>query len=337
VTARREIATSEIGITSSVPIEVVYAAGARVVDLNNVFIESAANWSLVDQAERRGFPESSCAWIKGIYSAARSRRTGTVIAVTQGDCSNTHALMEVLETEGVETVPFMYPYDRDRRFLALQIQKLCERFGVTLEAAEAERERFATLRSKVAEIDRLTWQEGRVGGLENHYYQICCSDMKGDPTAFEREVDAFLAAARGAEPRRADLRLAYIGIPPIVNGIYSLVESYGGAVVFNELQRQFSMPGRSASLAEQYLAYTYPYHIRARLADIKTEIKRREVDGVIHYVQAFCFRQIEDMIVRKEIGLPVLTLECNRPGKADLRASVRIEAFLEMLRAQKKR
>ncbi|MFZ1947843.1 MAG: 2-hydroxyacyl-CoA dehydratase [bacterium] len=331
------MAPREIGITSSVPIEVVYAAGARVVDLNNVFIESASSWSLVDQAERRGFPESSCAWIKGIYSAARSRGTETVIAVTQGDCSNTHALMEVLETEGVETVPFMYPYDRDRRLLALQIEKLCERFGVSLEAAEATRRGFEPLRSKVAEIDRLTWQEGRVGGFENHYYQICCSDMKGDPAAFEREVDDFLAAARGAEPRRADLRLAYIGIPPIVNGIYSLVESCGGAVVLNELQRQFSMPGRAAGLVEQYLAYTYPYHIRARLADIKAEIKRRRVDGIIHYVQAFCFRQIEDMIVRKEIGLPVLTLECNRPGKVDLRANVRIEAFLDMLRAQRRR
>ena len=335
--APREIGTGEVGITSSVPIEVVYAAGARVVDLNNVFIESASNWSLVDAAERRGFPESSCAWIKGIYSAAKTRGTEVVIAVTQGDCSNTHALMEVLETEGVETVPFMYPFDRDRRLLALQIEKLCERFGVSMAEAEAARERLQGVRAKIAEIDRLTWEEGRVGGFDNHYYQICCSDMKGDPAAFEREVDSFLASARDAEPRQADLRLAYIGIPPIVSGIYSLVEGCGGTVVFNELQRQFSMPGRAAGLVDQYLAYTYPYHIRARLADIKTEIKRRGVDGIIHYVQAFCFRQIEDMIVRKEIDLPVLTLECNRPGKVDLRSNVRIEAFLDLVRARKRK
>jgi len=331
------MASREIGITSTVPIEAIYAAGGRVVDLNNVFIENEDAASLVDAAERRGFPESSCAWIKGIYSAAKHKGIRTLIAVTEGDCSNTHALMEVLENEGVDTIPFQYPFDRDRGFLALQIEKLARGFGVAVADAERLRERLAPVRAKVAEIDRLTWEEGRVSGFENHYYQICCSDMKGDPGAFEREVDAFLGAARGREPRACDLRLAYVGIPPIVGGIYSLVETYGGAVVYNELQRQFAMPGPRDDLVDQYLVYTYPYHFRHRLEDIKAEVARRRVDGVIHYVQAFCFRQIEDIILRQHLGLPVLTLEGNRPGKLDLRSSVRIEAFLDMLRSHRQR
>jgi benzoyl-CoA reductase/2-hydroxyglutaryl-CoA dehydratase subunit BcrC/BadD/HgdB len=330
-------AAREIGITSTVPIEVIYAAGARVVDLNNVFIESDDPVSLVDSAERKGFPESSCAWIKGIYSAAKRKGIGTLIAVTEGDCSNTHALMEVLENEGVETIPFMYPFDRDRGFLALQIEKLARGFGVSVAAAERVRERLRSVRAKVAEIDRLTWEDGRVGGFENHYYQVCSSDMKGDPDAFEREVDAVLESARGREPRTCDLRLAYVGIPPIVGGIYSLVETYGGAVVYNELQRQFAMPHCCDDLVDQYLVYTYPYHFRYRLEDIKAEVARRGVDGVIHYVQAFCFRQIEDIILRQHLDLPVLTLEGNRPGKLDLRSSVRIEAFLDMLRSHKRK
>ena len=323
---------SEIGITSSVPIEIIYASGSRVIDLNNVFIEREDNWSLVEQAERCGFPESSCAWIKGIYSAVKLKGLETVIAVTEGDCSNTHALMEVLETEGIETIPFMYPYDRDRRFLELQMAKLGERFGTDAGDVERVRSRFAAIREKVGEIDRLTWEEGRVSGFENHYYHIACSDMKGDPDGFEREIDGFLAAARDREPLASDLRLAYVGIPPIVGGIYSLAESYGGAVVFNELQRQFSMFNRCDNLVDQYLLYTYPYHIRHRLDDIKAEVTRRRVDGIIHYVQAFCFRQIEDLILRKEIALPILTLEGNRPGKVDFKSRVRIEAFLDMLR-----
>ncbi|HVP56968.1 MAG TPA: 2-hydroxyacyl-CoA dehydratase [bacterium] len=326
---------AEIGITSSVPIEVIYAAGARAIDLNNVFIERQDSWSLVEQAERRGFPESSCAWIKGIYSAIALKGIKTVIAVTEGDCSNTHALMEVLETEGIETIPFMYPCDRDRRFLELQMAKLMDRFGVGGSDVERVRTRFAGIRAKVREIDRLTWEEGRVGGFDNHYYHISCSDMKGDPSAFEREIDSFVASARKREPIPADLRVAYVGIPPILDGIYSLVEAYGGQVVFNELQRQFSMFHDGGSLVDQYLLYTYPYHIQYRLEDIKTELGRRHVDGVIHYVQAFCFRQIEDMILRKELDRPVLTLEGNRPGKADLRSRVRIEAFLDMLRCHK--
>jgi benzoyl-CoA reductase/2-hydroxyglutaryl-CoA dehydratase subunit BcrC/BadD/HgdB len=331
-----EQARSEVGITSCVPIEVLCAAGCRVMDLNNVFLDRDASWTLVDDAERRGFPESSCAWIKGIYSAARIKGVSTLIAVTEGDCSNTHALMEVLESEGVETIPFMYPYDRDRQMLALQIERLCERFGVALADAERMRARLATIRSKVAEIDRLTYEEGRVGGLDNHVYHISCSDMKGDPDAFETEIDSFLSSAETAPPRGFDLRLAYIGIPPIVSGIYSTVERNGGAVVFNELQRQFSMPRQGGDLVEQYLLYTYPYHFRQRLDDIKAEISRRRIDGIIHYVQAFCFRQIEDIILRKAIDVPVLTLEGNRPGKLDLRSQVRIEAFLDLLRSRRK-
>jgi benzoyl-CoA reductase/2-hydroxyglutaryl-CoA dehydratase subunit BcrC/BadD/HgdB len=160
--------------------------------------------------------------------------------------------------------------------------------------------------------------------------------MKGDPDAFETEIDSFLSSAETAPPRGFDLRLAYIGIPPIVSGIYSTVERNGGAVVFNELQRQFSMPRQGGDLVEQYLLYTYPYHFRQRLDDIKAEISRRRIDGIIHYVQAFCFRQIEDIILRKAIDVPVLTLEGNRPGKLDLRSQVRIEAFLDLLRSRRK-
>jgi benzoyl-CoA reductase/2-hydroxyglutaryl-CoA dehydratase subunit BcrC/BadD/HgdB len=117
-----------------------------------------------------------------------------------------------------------------------------------------------------------------------------------------------------------------------MSGIHEFVESNGGLVVFNELQRQFSMPHMCDDIIDQYLRYTYPYHIRYRLEDIKTEIKRRNIHGIIHYVQAFCFRQVEDIILRKEIGVPILTIEGNRPGRIDLRTRVRIEAFLDMLR-----
>ncbi len=36
-----------IGITSTIPIEVVYASGSTVTDLNNVFADSKASLSLV--------------------------------------------------------------------------------------------------------------------------------------------------------------------------------------------------------------------------------------------------------------------------------------------------
>jgi benzoyl-CoA reductase/2-hydroxyglutaryl-CoA dehydratase subunit BcrC/BadD/HgdB len=329
--------TSRVGITSTIPIEIIYAAGARVVDLNNVFIEDESAPAMVERAERIGFPESSCAWIKGIYSAAHSSGVDSVVAITQGDCSNTHALMETLEIEGIRTIPFMYPYDRDRHFLELQIEKLMGEFDVTRDAVDETLTRLDEVRADVAEIDRLSWEAGLVSGFENHYFHISCSDMRGDPEAFGTEVKHFLSGLGSRRATEYDLRLGYVGIPPILDGLYEYVESQGGKVIFNELQRQFSMPPDGDSLSERYLKYTYPYHVRHRLEDIKREVERRELDGIIHYVQAFCFRQIEDIILRRSIGVPVLTIEGNRPGRIDLRTKVRIEAFLDMLGARKSR
>jgi benzoyl-CoA reductase/2-hydroxyglutaryl-CoA dehydratase subunit BcrC/BadD/HgdB len=97
------------------------------------------------------------------------------------------------------------------------------------------------------------------------------------------------------------------------------------------VQRQFAMPGPAKSLTDQYLRYTYPYSIFERLEDIRAETARRRIRGIVHYVQAFCFRQIEDILLRKEIGLPVLTLEGDAPGPLDGRTKIRIQAFVEML------
>jgi len=155
--------------------------------------------------------------------------------------------------------------------------------------------------------------------------------MNGDPDRFEAEVDGLLRTAASRESRKERLRLAYIGVPPIFDDIYPFLESHGARVVFNETQRQFAMPYGITDLVEQYRAYTYPYDIFHRLADILLEVERRRVDAVIHYVQSFCFRQIEDMIVRKKLNVPVLTLEGDKPSPLDARSKIRIEGFLEML------
>ena len=102
-------------------------------------------------------------------------------------------------------------------------------------------------------------------------------------------------------------------------------------MVFNEVQRQFSMPFATDHLVEQYSLYTYPYDIFARITDINRELKRRELAGLIHYTQSFCFRQIQDLIIRKHVQAPLLTIEGDSPSKLDARTKVRIESFVEML------
>ncbi|RJX20939.1 MAG: 2-hydroxyacyl-CoA dehydratase [Ammonifex sp.] len=322
----------KVGLTTTIPVEVLFAAGVVPVDLNNLFIASETAGELLEVAERAGYPRNVCGWIKGIYGAVlRDQEIRTVVAVTQGDCSNTHALMETLELEGIRIIPFAYPYDRERRLLETQIECLMEHFGVDQAAVNAAKDRLDAVRQRVREIDYLTYAGDRVTGFENHFYQVCCSDFQGDVQEYRRKVDSFLAEAEKRPSRPATVRLGYIGVPPIFTDLYGYFEERGARVVFNEVQRQFAMPFEKVDLVEQYLLYTYPYGIFYRLEDITRELKRRKIAGVIHYAQSFCFRQIEDMIIRRILDVPVLTIEGDRPEPLDARTRVRIDAFLEML------
>jgi len=283
-------------------------------------------------AETDGFPRNSCGWVKGIYGVVRRHGVTDVIGVTQGDCSFTQALMEVLQYRGVRIVPFSFPYDRDPRTVSLEIRKLARRFGTTVARGEAEKKKLDAVRQAALEIDRLTWEEGKVTGEENHLWLVNCSDFEGDPERYERNALSFLEEARARPPRCDLIPIAFVGVPPITSGLHAFFEEAGTRTVLNEVQRQFAMPTPTRTLTEQYREYTYPYSFFERLADIRREVKRRGVRGVVHYVQSFCFRQIEDILLREEIGLPVLTLEGDEPGPLDGRTKIRIQAFVEMLR-----
>ena len=321
----------KVGITTTIPQEILYAAGVVPVDLNNIFINHAQPLNLIRRAEIHGFPASSCAWVKGIYSAVGKSGIKTVIAVIQGDCSNTHALMEVLKYDGVETIPFSYPYQRDREFLNLQIKRLMERFGVSENQAKVWKQRLDRIRLKALQIDELSWKGRTISGVDNHRFLISCSDMNSDPERFEKELDLF-GDNKPTPTTIADiLPLGYVGVPPIFTDLYQFIESFGARVIYNETQRQFAMPGHGETLVEQYRNYTYPYDIFYRVKDIRREAAKRGLKGIIHYVQSFCFRQIEDIILRKMIDLPILTLEGDLPGPLDGQAKTRIESFIESL------
>ena len=324
----------KIGITTTVPVEIILAAGYTPVDLNNIFIMDNEPNKLVEAAETAGYPRNICGWIKGLYSVVLSpeNNINKIIAVTQGDCSNTHALMETLQLAGIETIPFAYPFDRDYDLLRLQMDKLIKILGTDWDSVEQQRKRLVKLRKKVAEIDALTWQKNNVSGIDNHIFQVSCSDFDGNVDLFEKKVDQFLLKAQTAPEKGEELRLAFIGVPPICPDIYNYLESIGARVVFNEVQRQFAMPNEVADIVTQYQLYTYPYGVFGRLEDIQEEIDKRNIDGVIHYVQSFCYRQIEDMIFREKLNVPLLTIEGDKPGKIDARTKLRIDSFVEMLK-----
>ncbi len=321
-----------MGFTTTIPVEVVYAAGAEPVDLNNLFVTHPDRQKFLSRAELDGYPRNLCPWIKGIYGAVLAEGIEEVIAVMQGDCSNTHALAETLEMHGVRIIPFSYPYDGDAELLRKQIERLAEALGVaSWSEVLSWKRRLDEIRRLLRKLDELTWRDGKVTGFENHIWLVSASDFGGDPDAFAQKLESFLGEVSRREPMPQKVRLGYIGVPPMFGDIYDVVEEYGARVVFNEVQRQFAMLDVQDDIVEQYRRYTYPYKIGGRIADIRGQIERRRLAGIIHYTESFCFRRIEDLIFRRELSVPIITVEGGESFSVDSRTKMRLQAFCEML------
>jgi benzoyl-CoA reductase/2-hydroxyglutaryl-CoA dehydratase subunit BcrC/BadD/HgdB len=325
--------TVPIGITSTFPIEILLAAGYQPVDLNNIFISDPQPERLVRLAERHGFPLNTCTWIKGIYGVCIEQKMKEVLGVTTGDCANTLMLLEVLKLKGVRTAFFAYPGEPDISEMQRMLALLADKFGTTLTQADKVRQELTLVRRLALDMDRLTWQENTTSGWENHYWLVSSSDFNGNIADYQAGLQIFIGECRVRQPYPGNMfRLAFCGVPSVFgHEMYTFLEKNNGRVVFNEIQRQFAMPSPGENLAEQYTNYTYPYTIQHRLKDIATECQKRQIDGIIHYVQAFCHRSIGDIIFRQTLKYPILTLEGNMEFGLTQHLKTRLEAFLDML------
>ena len=322
-----------IGFTTTIPVEVIFASEYRPCDLNNVFITDSNPLRYLERAERDGFPKSMCNWVKGIYGVVMESQIDTVISVIEGDCSNALALLEILRYKGIRVIPFAYPYDRDRKILKKEIRKLMDELSVDVgRLAEVEKE-IKLVRTNLELIDRMTWHDKVVTGHENHIWLVCASDMLGDYKNYKSMTEEFIKGVRSRKKIKG-LNIGYIGVPPILLDLYEFCESIGAHVVYNETQRQYAFPQSSKNIVKRYLDYTYPYGIFHRLEDIKKEIERRSIKGLVHYVQAFCHRVLDDVILRDVLDIPVITIEGDIPKKIDARTKLRLEAFIEMLESR---
>lgn len=320
----------KVGFTTSFPVETVFAAGHIPVDLNNIFI-TGKPLKDIEKAEYDGFPRNICAWIKGMYGTIVKNNIDVIIGIVEGDCSNTHALMSNLSEKDFKIIPFSFPYSREYDALQKEILKLEDFFQVSHKKVLAIKNRLDKIRKKLIILDKLTYEANKVSGAENHYWLVNSSDFNGNPDKFETELDKFIETAKKRKPFKYKTRLAFLGVPPIFSDLYEFLLEFKTNVVFNEIQRQFSMPYLCNDIVEQYRRYTYPYSIFHRLEDIKKEIQKRKIDGVISYAQAFCHRQIDNILIKKHCNKPVLTLEGDQPGPLDARTKLRIESFLDML------
>lgn len=323
----------KIGITSTIPVEVVYAAGHIPVDLNNVLIQNENIEEKLLSASMYGFPETCCSWIKGIFSVAKERTDiEAIIAVVGGDCSNTNALMEVLQVENKKLIPFSYPHEPVYEDIKIEIEKLIKNLGTNWDEVYRFKKRLDKIRKKVQQIDELTYEENKVTSFENHYWQVSCSDFLGDPGEFEIQIDKFIEEVKTRKPELNKLRLGYLGVPPFVQNLYDEIERIGGRIVFNEIQRQFAMPSFEEDIVAQYQKYTYPYSIFDRIKDIQEQIEARNIKGLIHYTQTFCHRAIQDIVIKKQLNLPILRIESNDNNLVDSKLRTQLEAFIEMIK-----
>ncbi|MCY6371100.1 2-hydroxyacyl-CoA dehydratase family protein [Clostridium ganghwense] len=323
----------KIGLTTTVPVEVLLAAGYTPVDLNNLFIISEDYSRYIDIAERDGFPKSLCAWIKGIYGACVENDIKEIVGVMEGDCSNTKVLIEVLELRGVKVYQFSFPHSHKKEDVHKEIDKFMSIFNVSLEEVEKVRNRLNKIRELAKEIDELTYISNKASGFENHLYQVSLSDLNGNIDTFEEELTKVISKIKERKSNKKKLRLGYIGVPPMTGDIYEFVENFNAQFVYNEVQREFAFPraDKALNIYEQYYDYTYPYDTNFRIKELKKQINERKLDGIIHYTQAFCYRAVEDIVLKQKLDIPILNIEGDKLNTLDARTKLRLEAFLDML------
>ncbi|MCT4509321.1 MAG: 2-hydroxyacyl-CoA dehydratase [Tepidibacter sp.] len=323
----------KIGLTTTVPVEVLIAAGYTPIDLNNLFITSKDYYNYIDIAERDGFPKSMCAWIKGIYGACIENGIKEIVGVMEGDCSNTKALIEILELSGIKVYPFSFPHNHKKEDVTKEIDNFMKTFNVNLQEVEKIRTTLNKVRDLAKKIDKLTYIDDKANGFENHLYQVSLSDLNGDIDAFESNLKDVISNIEKRQPLNKKLRLGYVGVPPMTADIYEFVENFDASFVYNEVQREFAFPraDKAENLYDQYYDYTYPYDTEFRTIELKKQIKERQLDGIIHYTQAFCYRAVEDIILKQKLDIPILNIEGDKLNTLDARTKLRIEAFLDML------
>lgn len=327
----------KIGITTTVPSEVLIAAGYEVIDINNIFITSDKYNEYIEIAEKDGFPKSLCAWIKGMYGVCMKENIKEIVGVMEGDCSNTKALLEVLELKGVKIYPFSYPNTHKYEDVKKEMNKFMDIFNVSLKEVELVRERANKVRKLVRKLDEFTYIDGKVNGFENHLYQVSVSDFEGSIEEYEEKLCKFIEQVKYRKENKRKLRLGYIGVPPMTGDIYEFVEGLDSQIIYNEVQREFAFPRveEAKDIYYQYYDYTYPYDVHVRLDEIKKQLELRQLDGIIHYTQSFCYRAVQDIVIKEKLNIPILNIEGDKLNKLDARTKLRIEAFIDMLHDRK--
>ena len=321
-----------VGITALVPPEMIYGAGWYPTDVNN--------WIPGSDARPRS---KLCAWTASWREAILKGEIAldALVVVAGGDCHNALADGQAAARKVPRTHFFFYPFDGDTGYLKEQLTAL-EAFLARGRVSEAVRSHKRRAIEKVAAAKRLGLRldrarsDGRADPERTFKLLVSFSDLEGDPVGFERKVREALAKA-GRQPAMAGPRVALIGVPPIYRDFHHVCAEAGLQVVFDELPYEFLRLGgkETGSLARSYSTYTFARPVECRLDFLERELKKRKVDGVIHYAQFTCHHLLEDGMLRERLGWPMLTVQGDLPGETPAQIRLRLEAFGELLGAKR--
>ncbi|MFC1809621.1 2-hydroxyacyl-CoA dehydratase family protein [Candidatus Omnitrophota bacterium] len=218
----------KIGFTSTIPVELIFAAGDEPVDLNNIFITNPSPRSFIKEAESEGFPGAFCSWVKGIYSAVKREGIQRVIVVVEGDCSNNQKLAEIFHDNGLDVFCFAYPHLHSSEQLRIEMKRLKAWLDVDDKKIKEIKDALDKIRSKLALLDCLSYTDLKVSGFENHEWLVSSSDFKSNYINYERDLDNFLKKLDARDNIHLDrVKLGYVGVPPIVDDMYSFIEAGG--------------------------------------------------------------------------------------------------------------
>jgi hypothetical protein len=308
-----------VGITALVPPELVYGCGHVPLDLNNIVPTS--------ECVPRG---KLCAWTATWRDALLrgELRVDRLVVVAGGDCHNALVDGQRVAQRGIPTHYLFYPFDGNEDEMEDHLRNL-EAFlgGITDQTAI---DLVSDIKELCIQLDVARCRLRVLGSRAfNHMIQLC--DMGGDPGRFKASVGRALEE----EPREIpDTRIGLVGVPPIYPDFHQVCEGFGLQVVFDELPWEFArMGGRTIrTMARNYAGYTFARDLGYRFDRLEEELRRRRVEGVVHYTQYACHHVLEDDMVRERLDLPMLTVQGDLARACPEQEKLRLEAFAELLR-----
>jgi benzoyl-CoA reductase/2-hydroxyglutaryl-CoA dehydratase subunit BcrC/BadD/HgdB len=313
---KRTFTVKKIGITALVPPELIFACGAAPFDVNNVIPAS------------RKYPGNKlCAWtaIWKEMLVNKEIEVDSLVVVAGGDCHNALVDGQKAAMSGIPTHFFFYPFDGDPEYLESQLHRL-SRFLGDVKSPEKFKE-IGGLKKQGQLLDKKRCN-GKLSSSDAFRILISFSDLTGDIAGFSRAI---------SDVQENDIevmnRVALIGVPPIFHDFHETAQSLDLQIVFDELPYEFIRHGGRdiQEITQDYCGYTFARSLEFRIDFLKKELKRRRVDGVIHYTQFACHHMLEDEVLREKLDYPMLTIQGDLPGNTPQQIKLRLEAFREML------